>query len=137
MDVTPQISESGEVTLHVHPSISQVNDQEKTLTIGDKVQTLPLALSTVRETDSVVRARSGQVIVIGGLMQNSVDDSHASPGDIDEVPVVGNLFKHTKKNYVKSELVILLKPVVVNGDDQWNGAIQKSADFLQDMKEQL
>lgn len=137
LDVTPQISGSGEVTLHVHPSISQVNDQEKTLTIGDKVQTLPLALSTVRETDSVVRARSGQVIVIGGLMQNSVDDKHASPGDIDEVPVVGNLFKHTKKDYTKSELVILLKPVVVNSDEQWNGAIQKSADFLQDMKEQL
>ena len=137
LDVTPQISEHGEVTLHVHPSISEVNDQQKTLTIGNVVQTLPLALSTVRETDSVVRARSGQVIVIGGLMQNSVDDNRASPGDIDKVPVVGNLFKHTNKKVVKSELVILLKPVVVESDQQWKGAIQKSADSLQNLKEQL
>ena len=137
LDVTPQISESGEVTLHVHPSISEVLDQEKTLTIGEQTQTLPLALSNVRETDSVVRARSGQVIVIGGLMQNSIDDNHASPGDIDRVPVVGNLFKHTNKKVVKSELVILLKPVVVEGDEQWRGAIQKSADSLRNLKEQL
>lgn len=137
LDVTPQISENGEVTLHVHPSISEVKDQEKTLTIGEQIQTLPLALSNVRETDSVVRARSGQVIVIGGLMQNSVDDTRASPGDIDKMPIVGNLFKHTKKIFAKSELVILLKPVVVDSDEQWKGAIQKSADSLQNMKEQL
>jgi len=137
LDVTPQISESGEVTLHVHPSISEVNDQQKTLTIGNVVQTLPLALSTVRETDSVVRAHSGQVIVIGGLMQNSVDDNRASPGDIDKAPVIGDLFKHTNKKIIKSELVILLKPVVVESDQQWKGAIQKSADALQKLKEQL
>lgn len=137
LDVTPQISENGEVTLHVHPSISEVKDQEKTLTIGEQTQTLPLALSNVRETDSVVRARSGQVIVIGGLMQNSVDDNRASPGDIDKVPLVGDLFKHTKNNVVKSELVILLKPVVVDGDQQWRGVMQKSAESLQNLKEQL
>ena len=137
LDVTPQISENGEVTLHVHPSISEVKDQEKTLTIGEQTQTLPLALSNVRETDSVVRARSGQVIVIGGLMQNSVDDARASPGDLDRVPLVGDLFKQTKKSIVKSELVILLKPVVVDSDEQWKGAIQKSADSLQNLKEQL
>ncbi|OGT64004.1 MAG: MSHA biogenesis protein MshL, partial [Gammaproteobacteria bacterium RIFCSPLOWO2_02_47_7] len=65
LDVTPQISEGGDVTLHVHPSISEVVDQQKTVTIGNTTQQLPLALSTVRESDSIVRARSGQVVVIG------------------------------------------------------------------------
>lgn len=137
LDVTPQISETGEVTLHVHPSISEVIDQQKTFTVGSIQQTLPLALSNVRETDSVVRARSGQVIVIGGLMQNTVDDNRASPGDIDKVPLVGNLFKHTNKKIVKSELVILLKPIVVDSDEQWKGSIQKSADSVRNLKEQL
>ena len=137
LDVTPQISENGAVTLHVHPSISKVEDQEKTLTIGDKEQTLPLALSTVRETDSVVRARSGQVIVIGGLMQNAVDDDEASPGDIDRTPVIGRFFKHTNKRTIKSELVILLKPVVVESDEQWKDNLQKSADSLKNLKQQL
>ena len=134
LDVTPQISEAGDVILHVHPSISEVIDQQKTVTIGSLVQSLPLALSTVRETDSVVRARSGQVIVIGGLMQNSIDDNEASPGDIDEIPVVGRLFKHTNNRSVKSELVILLKPIVVDSDMQWEGNIQRSADNIQNLR---
>ena len=137
LDVTPQISEGGEVTLHVHPSISEVLDQQKTLTIGSQVQTLPLALSTVRETDSVVRARSGQVIVIGGLMQNSVDDEQASPGNLDKTPLIGRLFKHTNKKIVKSELVILLKPVVVESDEEWKNNLQKSADSLKNLRQQL
>ncbi|MDZ7735445.1 MAG: secretin N-terminal domain-containing protein [Gammaproteobacteria bacterium] len=62
LDVTPQISQDGWVTLHVHPSVSEVEDQIKTLTISGEAQQLPLAKSTVRETDSVVRARSGQVV---------------------------------------------------------------------------
>ena len=61
LDVTPQISEAGYVTLHIHPSVSQVVDQQKTIEVGGFTQTLPLALSTVREADSIVRAphRSG------------------------------------------------------------------------------
>jgi len=137
LDVTPQISETGEVTLHVHPSISEVLDQQKTLIIGSLQQTLPLALSTVRETDSVVRARSGQVIVIGGLMQNSVDNNEASPGDIDKAPLLGNLLKHTNNKVVKSELVILLKPIVVESDEQWQNNIQKSADSIKKLKDKL
>ena len=63
LDVTPQISESGVITLHVHPSVSEVNDQEKVITIGERDVTLPLASSTVRETDSVIRAESRQIVV--------------------------------------------------------------------------
>ena len=137
LDVTPQISENNQVTLHVHPSISEVLDQQKTLTIGSLQQTLPLALSSVRETDSVVRARSGQVIVIGGLMQNSVDNNDASPGDIDKAPLFGNLLKHTNNKVVKSELVILLKPIVVESDEQWQNNIKKSADSIKKLKDQL
>ena len=137
LDVTPQISENDEVTLHVHPSISEVNDQQKTVTIGNLVQSLPLALSTVRETDSVVRARSGQVIVIGGLMQTTIDDNKASPGDIDRVPVVGRLFKHTNNRAIKSELVILLKPVVVDSDEKWRGEIERSSESIRRIRQQL
>jgi len=136
LDVTPQISEEGYVTLHVHPSISEVVDQQKTVTIGSIVQTLPLALSTIRETDSVVRARSGQVIVIGGLMQDTAANDSASAAGAADIPLFGNLFKHTSKNMVKSELVILLKPIVVEGDDQWWGALKQSADGIRSLKQQ-
>lgn len=137
LDVTPQISEDGFVILHVHPSISEVVDQQKTITIGNIVQTLPLALSKIRETDSVVRARSGQVIVIGGLMQDTVINGTATASALAKIPFIGNLFKHTRKRTVKSELVILLKPIVVEGDDQWWGALRQSADGFRSLKRQL
>ncbi|MDH3588987.1 MAG: secretin N-terminal domain-containing protein, partial [Gammaproteobacteria bacterium] len=81
LDVTPQVSADGQVTLHVHPTVSEVSDQRKDLTIGGETDRLPLAFSQVREADSIVRARSGQIVVIGGLMRNiSRDESYGAPG---------------------------------------------------------
>ncbi|MBI1732538.1 MAG: pilus (MSHA type) biogenesis protein MshL [Gammaproteobacteria bacterium] len=135
LDVTPQISESGDVTLHVHPSISEVVDQQKTVIIGNLQQQLPLALSTVRETDSIVRAKSGQVVVIGGLMQDIIDDQDAKTPVAGDIPLLGNLFKHKRHNTVKSELVILLRPVVVAENAQWRSELEKSADYIKRVHE--
>jgi len=137
LDVTPQISEDGLVTLHIHPSVSDVVDQQKTVTIGSLTQQIPLALSTVRESDSIVRAKSGQVVVIGGLMQDSIIDRDAATPGLSDVPLVGNAFKHRRKQGFKRELVILLRPIVVAGDDVWTGEIQKSGDSLKRMREEL
>ena len=126
LDVTPQISERGGVMLHVHPSISEVRDQDKTVTVGDSTQTIPLALSTVRESDSVVHALSGQVIVIGGLMQNRSRDG-ASLTPFSNAPGIGGFFTDSAQSVFKSELVILLKPVVVDSPQQWVGLAAESA----------
>ncbi|MFQ5659804.1 MAG: pilus (MSHA type) biogenesis protein MshL [Gammaproteobacteria bacterium] len=128
LDVTPQISRENYVTLHIHPSISDVVDQQKTVTIGTVTQQLPLARSTVRETDSIVRAKSGQVIVIGGLMQDIVNDQNAGTPVLNDLPLIGALFKHTKSESNKNELVILLKPVVVEDNQAWNADMQQSLD---------
>ncbi|MBT7951477.1 MAG: pilus (MSHA type) biogenesis protein MshL [Gammaproteobacteria bacterium] len=137
LDVTPQISGQGEVTLHIHPTVSEVLDQQKTVVIGNLTQQLPLALSTVRESDSVVRAKSGQVIVLGGLMQDIIDDRDAGAPGLSDVPYIGNLFKHKKKSLVKSELVILLKPIVVENGNQWSGALNETAKSLKALKNQM
>ncbi|MGI9202941.1 MAG: pilus (MSHA type) biogenesis protein MshL [Woeseiaceae bacterium] len=119
LDVTPQISADGEVTLHIHPTVSDVIDQQKDLTISGETDTLPLAFSEIRESDSIVKARSGQIIVIGGLMRNSmVDESFGTPG-LSKIPGVGNLFKSKRSVETKIELVILLKPIVIESDDDW------------------
>ncbi len=117
LDVTPQIAEDGTITLHVHPSVSEVNDQEKVITVGDRDVTLPLALSTVRETDSVIRAESGQIVVIGGLIQNNSEDRNAAVPFFAEIPVLGELFRQRRFDSEKSELVILLRPVVAGLED--------------------
>ena len=128
LDVTPQIDAHQDVTLHVRPIVSRVQDQNKTITLGSdtNVFNLPLALSTVRQSDSIVRARSGQVVVIGGLMQNTSNDTDAGVPWISKVPVVGGLFKQQRKSLGRSELVILLRPQVI-GPDSWLDELQKSA----------
>jgi len=134
LDVTPQISGDGEVILHIHPSISEVTDQTKTITLGDDELRLPLAFSTVRESDSIVKALNGQVVVIGGLMKNiSSDDQGGVPG-VDDVPVVGELFKRKRKINRRSELVILLRPIVVEKNRAWSKYIQQSAERVQQMQ---
>ncbi len=135
LDVTPQISQEGDVTLHVHPSISEVIDQQKTVTVGNVTQQIPLALSSVRESDSIVRARSGQVIVIGGLMQESINDQDAKTPFLGDLPGVGSLFNHKKQVSVKSELVILLKPVVVRSSDEWNEELLKSRGNIKQLRD--
>jgi MSHA biogenesis protein MshL len=113
LDVTPQISEDEEIILHIHPSISEVNDQTKIITLGDISVELPLALSTIRETDSVVFARSGQVVILGGLMQNIASDENSGAPGFADVPFLGHLFTQQRNATVKSELVILLRPVIM------------------------
>lgn len=114
LDVTPQIAEDGSVTLHVHPSVSEVKDQQKIITIGERDVILPLALSTVRETDSVIRADSGQIVVIGGLIQDKSEDRNSAVPFLSEIPILGEAFKQRNFESEKSELVILLRPIVAD-----------------------
>lgn len=137
LDVTPQISRDGVVTLHIHPSVSEVTDQEKVITIGGETQTLPLARSTVRETDSVVQARSGQLVVIGGLMQTHEREHDATTPLLGEMPLVGALFRHKRTLGVKSELVILLRPMVINEGADWAQPIDQSRGRLSEMEDTL
>lgn len=133
LDVTPQISEDNQVTLHVHPTVSQVTDQIKKLNIGSSEITLPLALSSIRESDSIVRARSNQIIVIGGLLQSKSEDADAAVPWLSNIPGINVLFKSKRQSMKKSELVILLKPIVV-GDEDWNNMLSETADRYSDLR---
>ena len=125
LDVTPQIDADGNIILHVHPSISDVEDQEKLLTLGADQITLPLAKSTIRESDSIIRARSGQVVVIGGLMQTHTSDSDSGIPLLKDAPGVGNLFKQRNMKNRKTELIILIRPVIIDGDT-WKNDLKKA-----------
>ncbi len=134
LDVTPQISADGDVILHIHPSISEIEDQLKVITLGGESFELPLALSTVRESDSVVKAHNGQVVVIGGLMKNiSSDELGAVPG-VSDVPFLGEAFKQKRKFNRRSELVVLLRPIVVDKNGIWSDYIRKSAERVQQLR---
>ena len=95
---------------------------------------LPLAVSTIQESDNVVRASSGQIIVIGGLMKEGSTDDNAAIPLVGDIPVVGNAFKHKKVSRIKKELVILLKPTVVDIAPIWGDQVQESHDRIKKLK---
>lgn len=124
MTVTPQVSESGEVTLNVRPTISRVVreiiDPNPAL-LGRTppiVNRLPVVQS--RELESVLRVQSGEIAVLGGLMQDASNDGEDAVPGLSRIPLLGEAFKQKKETRSKTELVVFLRPVVV-GDASVNG----------------
>ena len=125
LDVTPRINEKDEIILHVHPSISQVTSVTKDAGGGT---TLQMASSAIEETDSVIRAKDSQIVVIGGLMSQSTTVADSGlPGWIKSI------FGQTSKTSSKRELIILLKPTVVDADKDWTDEVSRSRDRMNGM----
>lgn len=114
LDVTPQVDAQGSIMLHIHPMISVVEQDEKTFSIPDGTVSLPMAKSTIRESDSVVTARSGQVVVIGGLMQRSVASSRSHLPVSEQAAQFTDAAGAKSDLLTRSEVVILLRPVLIN-----------------------
>jgi MSHA biogenesis protein MshL len=120
LDVTPQIDKDGMVMLHVHPSISTVTEKQKSINLGALGSyKLPLAASTISETDSIVRVRDGQMVAIGGLMQQERREESSQVPGLGDAPVVGGLFRQKSTVLRKRELVILMKTSVIHEDSAW------------------
>ena len=122
MTVTPQIDANGTITLNVRPTISRfikpVNDPNPSLIVdvGGVATVLENAVPqiAVREMESVLRMTDGQIGVLGGLMTDENRDNDAGLPGAKDVGFFGNLFKTTRKEYTKTELVIFIKPIIIN-----------------------
>ncbi len=119
LDVTPQINDQDEISLHIHPSVTRVESQTKEFTINGEDGSLPMALNAVRESDSVVKAENGQIVVIGGLMQETTVDYKEGLPLLSEIPYFGYLFRVDARKARKSELIILLKTTIIKSDLDW------------------
>ena len=131
LDVTPQIDNDGSVLLHVHPAVIEVKQETKEVTNGTSKVTLPVATSSIRESDSVIRARDGDVVVIGGLMKSNTFDQTTKVPFLGDIPGLGHLFRNTTQITEKTELVILLKPTIV-GVNTWQKELERSRDLLEE-----
>lgn len=132
LDVTPQIDRDDNIILHIHPSISTVTEVEKDISLGENGSLrLPLASNNVSETDSIVRTKDGNVIAIGGLMSESTSSNNARVPGLSKIKGIGKLFTQEGKVSTKTELVILLKATVVQGEETWNQDMLNSRSRLQ------
>lgn len=134
LDVLPQIDADSNVILHIRPSVSQVTTVNRNINLGVGGQLqLPLASSSASEADSVVRAKNGQVIVIGGLMRESAANDRSQVPGIGSASGIGKLFGSTSRGAQKRELVILLKPTVVADGSEWNDDLLKAQQRVQQL----
>ena len=116
MAVTPYINEHNVVTLNIRPTISRVidsiDDPNPAFKNANVISSVPVI--QVREIESILTINSGDTAVIGGLMQDTVNDKSTGVPFLSTVPMLGNLFKYEDDKREKSELIIFIRPMVIN-----------------------
>jgi len=138
MSVTPQISDSGYVSLNIRPTISRITgfavDPAPRLAGAEFDNLIPEI--QVREIESLLQVHDRRTVILGGLMQNEQVSSKDGVPGLSRIPGVGKLFSYSNDDIVKTELVIFLKPtIVINGtapvgtatvDDYYNWPSQEA-----------
>lgn len=131
MAVTPQISENDQITLNVRPTISRilrfVNDPNPALADAAVVNSIPEL--QIREIESVLKVESGEIAILGGLMQDTIDSDVAGIPGINRIPIIGDAFNYRDDNTIKTELIIFIRPIVVR-QPSINGDLQQYREFL-------
>lgn len=134
LDVTPQIDEGNNITLHVRPSVTSVTQVTKQVDLGSVGNyKLPVASSSVNESDTMVRIQDGNIVAIGGLMQ--VESNRAAsglPGSTD-VPLFSSILGNKVNSGRKKELVVLIKPTIIRNADDWEAQTRRTRAALDDM----
>jgi MSHA type pilus biogenesis protein MshL len=110
LDVTPQIAEDGTIIMNIHPSITDKTGEKTT---PDGKSTFPLL--SVRETDTTVRVRDGQTIIIAGLMQEKTLENYTGVPLLHSIPLLGGVFRYKTGTKINSELVIMITPTLQVG----------------------
>jgi len=119
MNVTPFIGEDNDVMLNVRPSLSRiigfVNDPNPELAAANVRNGVPEI--QVREMESMLRVKSGELAIIGGLMQDVVEDKQQHLPGLARLPGVGKLFSSNKRQRRQTELLVVLRPTVMPNSD--------------------
>jgi MSHA biogenesis protein MshL len=110
LDVTPQVSSDGSITLNVHPTISDITG----IAESPNQDTAPIL--SVRELDTVGKVRAGQTLVIAGLMSERTQDTRSGVPILKDIPLLGYLFGKTGQQKTNIELVMLLTPTLLEGE---------------------
>ncbi len=136
LDVTPQIDEGNNIVLHVHPSVTTVTEKTKSIDLGSVgLYRLPLASSSVNETDTMVRIQDGNIVAIGGLMQSTSNNSASGvPGTTGSNNPFSFLLGNRANTGGKKELVVLIKPSIIRTAQDWEAQTVRSRAALEDME---
>ena len=134
LDVTPQIDDGNNITLHVRPSVTNVTEKTKQIDLGTIGNyKLPLASSSVNESDTMVRIQDGNIVAIGGLMQMESNRTSSGMPGTGDVPFLSSILGHKANSGRKKELVVLIKPTIIRSAEDWEAQTRRTKAALDDM----
>jgi MSHA biogenesis protein MshL len=134
LDVTPQVDDGTSVTLHVHPSLTSVTEKTKQIDLGSVGNyKLPVASSSVNETDTLVRIQDGSIVAIGGLMQMESSRTASGLPGTTGLGVFSALFGNKAVVGRKKEVIVLIKPTIIRTAADWETQNQRTRAALDDM----
>ena len=134
LDVTPQIDDGSNIMLHVHPSVTAVTEKTKQIDLGSAGNfRLPLASSSVNETDTLVRVQDGNIVAIGGLMQMESNRRSSGLPGTNDIPVLSTFFGNRANIGRKKEVVVLIKPTIIRTAQDWEAQTRRTRAALDDM----
>lgn len=129
LDIMPNIMKGDRIRLHVHPAVRKVTQDVKSFQIANQDYSFPTAVTRIREADSVVEMSSGETIILGGLMEDETDEQgNYLPGKNGK----SKIKTRTNDSSATTELVIVIKATVIDEDRQWNDAMEKAFNSLND-----
>ena len=122
LNIRPQISEGGTVKLDIYQEVSSIDESRSSITNG--------IVTNKRAIDTSVLVDDGQIIVLGGLLEDSVTlSSNAVPG-LSAIPVLGNLFRYDSRKRTKTNLMVFLRPYVMRDANRAAGVTMDRYDYM-------
>ena len=135
LDVTPQIDDSGNISLHIHPLVTSVATKAVGFNLaGVGAQSVDVAAINVSESDTMVRTQDGRIVVLGGLMKVELSNGRSGIPGLSDAPGIGGAFRNSSTDTVKRELVILIKPSIIESDKYWDQDLQDTRNRMRQMR---
>lgn len=134
LDVTPQIDDSGNISLHIHPLVTSVASRAVGFNLaGVGAQSVDVAAINVSESDTMVRTQDGNIVVLGGLMKVEMNNGRSGIPGLGDAPLIGGAFRNSSTDTIKRELVILIKPTIIENDKNSEQDLQDTRNRMQRM----
>ncbi len=134
LDVTPQIDGDGNIALHIHPLVTSVASKAVGFNLaGIGAQSVDVAAINVSESDTMVRTQDGNIVVLGGLMKVELNSGRSGIPGLADAPLIGGAFRNSSTDTIKRELVILIKPTIIERDKNWEQEVVDTSNRMQRM----
>ena len=120
--IKPQVSEGGSIKLQIYQEVSSVDATTLTSSAG--------VTTNKRSLESIVLVNDGQIIVLGGLIQDSVSNAKSKVPFLGDIPWLGSLFRYESRTRTKTDLMVFLRPYILRTAEDSHGLTQNRYDYL-------